>query len=266
MFSEKFRILLVDDDEDDAFIIEGMLSEIQRVRFQMEWASTYETGLNHLNRNHWSAALVDYDLGMKNGLELIREAASREIKVPMIMVTGRGRYEVDLDAMQAGAADYIAKDQLNSSFLERTIRYAIEHKRVEEELEKGVADRTKELRASEALLSGLFNAAPDAILLVLADGTIQRANQQAEQVFGYPVSKLAGAKVEHLLPNRFRDFHVQHRAGYNVSSRRRPMGLDLDLFGLHQDGHEFPVDVTLSPLDVNDQTYVICVVRDLSNR
>jgi two-component system, cell cycle sensor histidine kinase and response regulator CckA len=68
-------------------------------------------------------------------LELIREEIAREVKVPMIMVTGRGRFEIDVEAMRAGAADYLSKDQLNSPFLERTIRYALERRRVEEELD-----------------------------------------------------------------------------------------------------------------------------------
>lgn len=132
-----------------------------------------------------------------------------------------------------------------------------------------ISDRKKAeeaLQTSLTLFEGLFEASPDAVLLILADGTVQRANRQAEDVFGYTRAELVGSRVEQLIPDRFRRVHLSHRADYQSNPHRRPMGIGLSLFGLHKDGHEFPVDVTLSPLRVNQQTFVICVVRDLSKR
>lgn len=273
MIEQELHILLVDDDEDDAFIIKDLLDDIQRIKLTFHWAPTYEQGEEILKKEQWSAILVDYDLGRKNGLDFIREANKNEVRAPMIMVTGRGRYEVDIEAMQAGAADYLSKDQLNSSFLERTIRHALERRRNEEELERRVEERTRELRkvdeerrASLALFEGLFEASPDAILLVREDGSIYRANRQVEESFGFEREELEGQPVEKLIPARFHHVHSRHREEYNESPRTRPMGVGLRLFGQHKDGHEFPVDVTLSPLSVNGNIYVICVVRDLSKR
>lgn len=144
--AQELHVLLVDDDEEDAFLIKDMLRGIERVKLVFHWASTYEQGAEILNQHQWSAVLVDYDLGGKNGLEFIREANAKAVKAPMIMVTGRGRYEIDLEAMQAGAVDYLTKDQLNSLFLERTIRYAQERRRTEEELERRVQERTREIQ------------------------------------------------------------------------------------------------------------------------
>ncbi len=266
MADQELHILLVDDDEDDALIIRDMLKEIERIKLKFHWVSTYEEGVEILNQDQWSAILVDYDLGLKNGLDFIREAHAMETHAPMIMVTGRGRYEIDVEAMQAGAADYVSKNELNSSFIERTIRYAIERRRVEEELERRVWERTNAQKISLALFEGLFEASPDAILLILSDGKLQRANHQVETIFGYSKDELVGQSIERLIPSRFHQAHLKHRGNYNQNPRTRPMGVGLSLFGLHKDGHEFPVDVTLSPLNVNQQTYVICVVRVLSKR
>lgn len=263
---QELHVLLIDDDEDDALLISDMLKEIERIKLVFHWARTYEQGREILNQGDWNAILVDYDLGGKNGLDFIREANRQDVQAPMIMVTGRGRYEIDLEAMHAGAADYVSKNELNSSFLERTIRYAIERQKVEEDLEQQVQERTRALQTTLKLFEGLFEASPDAILLVSPDGRIQRANGQAQAIFGYPVEEMQGKLIEELIPQRFRAGHVQNRKEYTQNPRRRPMGIGLSLFGLRKDGREFAVDVTLSPLEVDERTHVICVVRDVSDR
>lgn len=264
MAEQELQILLIDDDPDDALIIHDLLEDIERVKLVFTWAPTYQEGIQKINDARWNAVLVDYDLGGKNGLELIREAAAQDVKAPMIMVTGRGRYEIDLEASEAGAADYVSKDQLNSSFLERTIRHAIERRRVEEELERRVQERTRELHILLTLFEGLFNASPDAILLTNAQGIIEKANPLVEALFGYLEDELAGKPVETLIPTRYHSAHLRHRSDYMQDPHTRPMGVGLSLSGLAKDGREFPVDVKLSPLTVGQQTYVIVVVRDLS--
>src|SRR5690242_6586299 len=109
----------------------------------------------------------------------------------------------------------------------------------------------------------LFNAIPDAVVAVDAAGTIVLVNHQAEHLFGYPRVDLIGYPVEVLLPERFHPLHHEHRADYMRDPRMRPMGIGLDLIGRRRDGTEFPVEISLSPMDEEDQLLVLAVVRDL---
>ena len=112
----------------------------------------------------------------------------------------------------------------------------------------------------------IFESAPDAILVVDSEGRIERANAQTERLFGYAPEELSGRSVESLIPQRLRDGHAAHRAGFWASPRLRPMGRGLTLFGRRKDGSEFPADIMLSPVDAADGAFVVVVVRDLSER
>lgn len=123
------RILLVEDDEEDYIITRDLLSEIRGRRFIIEWKQNYSDGLAAMQGNNQDVSLVDYRLGVHDGLELLKAARAAGAEAPVILVTGQGHEDVDMAAMAAGAADYIVKGQVNAHQLERTIRYAIERKR-----------------------------------------------------------------------------------------------------------------------------------------
>lgn len=148
MPAEPLRVLLVEDDEDDFVLTTSLLSEIRNQKVNVEWAATYVDALSALGKGEHDVCLVDYDLGERNGLELLREAAAVNPAVPMIMLTGHGGYEVDAEAMRAGAADYLVKEEISAPALERSLRYAIQHSRLVEGLRK---------LASRDELTGLYN-------------------------------------------------------------------------------------------------------------
>ena len=151
----------------------------------------------------------------------------------------------------------------------------IQHRQVAEslllniELEQRMEERSQAetaLRESNALLDAMFELAPDAILLVNADGRIARANGVAVRMFGYGSGEIAGKPVDDLIPRRYRENHVRHRLGYAVQPRPRAMGSGMELHAVHNDGGEFPVDVTLGPLRTDGSLTVICIVRDITER
>ncbi len=134
MEGRRLRILLVDDDEDDYLLVRNMLSEALASKHQLEWLSTYDAGLEAMKQGQHDVYLLDYRLDKRSGLELLQEAIERGCRAPIIFLTGHGDYEIDLEAMKSGAADYLLKDQINPVLLERSIRYAIERRRTEEAL------------------------------------------------------------------------------------------------------------------------------------
>jgi two-component sensor histidine kinase len=156
--TKPIRVLLIDDDEDEFHLTRQLLDEVEGQRFSLDWVSRYEQGLEAIGRNAHDVYLLDYRLGARTGLELLREAIARGAQAPFILLTGKGDREVDLEAMRAGAADYVVKGW-NSALMERSIRYAIERKRAEDalraahnELEKRVAERTAELASANQVL------------------------------------------------------------------------------------------------------------------
>jgi PAS domain S-box-containing protein len=115
-------------------------------------------------------------------------------------------------------------------------------------------------------LHALLDAAPDAVIAVDAAGRIVYANARVAATFGIGDEQLLGEPVERLLPERLAAVHVGHRDGYLARPMARPMGIGLDLAGRHQDGHEFPVEISLAPLDTADGRLVFATVVDISAR
>ncbi len=121
-------------------------------------------------------------------------------------------------------------------------------------------------KKAEDKFRSLLEAAPDAMVIVDSVGRIALVNSQTEKLFGYNRADLVGQPVEQLMPERYRDRHVDNRELFSIDARVRPMGAGLELFGLRKDATEFAVEISLSPLSTDEGRFVTAAIRDISDR
>ncbi len=172
---ETVRALLIDDDQGDFVVTKGLLSRITRPTIELDWVPTFEEGHDAIANGGYDIYIVDYFLEDRTGLDLLREAARHQLQAPVIMLTGRGSHEVDIEAMQAGAADYLVKGQIEPEDLERSIRYALDR-----------MEAQRALRASEERHRAMFDHLPLGVYRCTPEGEFLDANPALVRILGYP--------------------------------------------------------------------------------
>lgn len=150
--AKKTRVLLIDDDRDDYHLTREMFREMSADLYHLDWESDFDKALIAVEEGGHDAYLVDYRLGAKTGLDLLTAARELGCESPIILLTGHSQYEIDQAAAEAGAADYLEKENLSAIALERALRYSLLHKRYENELERKVKERTAALAAANDAL------------------------------------------------------------------------------------------------------------------
>src|SRR6267143_6251370 len=250
------RVLLIEDNEDDACLIREMLLEKPEVGIQLEWVDRLGSGLTRLAEDKIDVVLLDLSLPDSHGLETLDKVQRQTPDVPVIVLTHLDDEAVAVQAVRKGAQDYLLKGRSDGILLIRAIRHAIERKQSE-----------KAVRDSEARLRAIIDTALDALIGINAQGIIIDWNPRAEVIFGWARGEALGQKLADLIiPSRYREAHergLQHflRTGEGLALNR-----SIEVVGLRRDGTEFPVELSICPLK-RGETYVFnAFLSDITER
>ena len=173
------RILIVEDDADDFLIIEACIRDIPEKKFHIDWCYDYEEALDHVRRHRYDLYFVDYLLGEKTGLELLREAMVLGCEEPVVLLTGIGNRDIDIQAMTIGAVDYLVKSDINTEKLERCIRYSLER-----------SAYIRALKANERKFRSIFERSKDAVFLANEQLVFRDVNNATCELFKYGKEEL----------------------------------------------------------------------------
>ena len=248
------RVIVVEDDEDDFFITRTLLSKATGIDCDVEWEQAYEEGIETICSGRYDVALVDYRLGAHDGLDVLREIQQRGCRTPVILLTGQDDLEVDLQAMTAGAADYLVKGEINAPLLERSIRFAQERYRAQEAL-----------RQSEARYRLLAENATDIISVHGPDGTCTYASPSVQTVTGYAPEQTVGSRP--------RDWaHPEDRARVEGATERTKAAKEDYTFAYRlrkRDGLYIWVEATSRAVrdeETGDLREIVAVTRNITER
>lgn len=248
MTDQPVHILMIDDDEDDFYLVSQLLQDISPGQYQLDWASTYSKAVEQIDRKLHDIYLVDYRLGPYTGIDILHHFQQLQYKAPVIMLTGKGDYTIDKEAMQAGASDYLVKGEIGADLLERSIRYALDearHLRIIEENEKKYF--------------GVFEKAHDLIILADCDKNVIDANPSAIRTLKYSKDELLQLNLKQLFfqEEQFGQF-IDQICGEESS-------VQTEYNFLTKEGKKLDVMMSAVTLDEAEQIF-LCVVQDITER
>jgi PAS domain S-box-containing protein len=188
LFKAPIKILIIDDDEDDFFITSEYQKQIQEYQLQIDWCYKFNEALEHLKERKYDIFFVDYRLGARTGLDFLKEAVRLDVEEPIVLLTGKGNKDVDIEAMQMGATDYLIKTELTTDKLERCIRYSLERMAY-----------LKALRANEKKYRSIFELSKDAVFIVDKNLRFVDMNRATNVLLGYDKQELRDRTVYNLI-------------------------------------------------------------------
>lgn len=189
---QNINVLIIDDDEDDYFITSDYLKNIPGKSFIIDWCYNYKNALDEIKKEKHDVYLVDYRLGAKTGIDLIKEALTLNADAPFILLTGKGDINIDEEAMKLGAFDYLVKSELNSEKLERSIRYSIDRART-----------LNEIKAKEKKYRNIFDRSSDAFFVADDKLVFTEVNAAFGKLLSCDEKFLLGIKLPELIVNNY---------------------------------------------------------------
>jgi PAS domain S-box-containing protein len=243
------RVLIIDDDEDDFFLTSEYIKNIKGGAFVIDWCYRYKDAIERINGREYDIYFIDYRLGAKTGLDLLKEALQGNCEEPMILLTGKGNQSIDVEAMQAGAIDYLVKSELNTEKLERCIRYALER-----------ATSVKRLMANERKFRSIFERSKDAVFLADEELVFRDINHVAGELLGYEKNELLSLSLFNLLANR--EDRLALRKDLSIKGEVDDKEIEL----LTKDGEKVSCILSVSTeVNITGERYTQGIIHDITN-
>lgn len=247
--SAETRVLIIDDDYDDFLIISDYLKAIEANRFHIEWCYNYTDAVSQLANRAHHIYFVDYRLGAKTGLDLLRDAEALKCEEPIVLLTGFGNPAVDNEAMRIGAMDYLIKSELTTEKLERCIRYALER-----------AAAIKALRANEQKYRNIFERSKDAVFITDNDLRFKDVNFATSQLLAFEKDDLLGLSLYDLIEDKGSKEKIRE----GLIRDREVIDLELVLRDKSQE-KKYVVLTATGQLDTNGESYIQGILHDITN-
>jgi PAS domain S-box-containing protein len=243
------RILIIEDDQDDFLIIEACIKDIPEKAFLIDWCYNYDEALQRIAQANYDIYFVDYLLGERTGLELLREARALNCDEPLILLTGIGNREVDVQAMTIGAVDFLVKSELTTEKLERCIRYALER-----------SSYIKALRVNERKFRNIFERSKDAVFLMGEDLFFRDVNNATCELIKY--------NKEEILRLSLCDLFARNEAAVQVMDRLAFAGdvedLEVELLTRSKERRNCILSISRQ-VYASGENYVQGIIHDITN-
>ncbi|HEY4112081.1 hybrid sensor histidine kinase/response regulator [Puia sp.] len=243
------RILIVEDDEDDFLIIDACIKDIPDKEFRIDWCYDYNEALQRIGQARYDLYFVDYLLGAKTGLELLQEAISMGCEEPLVLLTGIGNRDLDVQAMNIGAVDYLVKSEINTEKLERCMRYALER-----------SAYIRALRVNERKFRTIFERSKDAVFLTGDDLVFQDVNAATGELFKYG--------KEELMQMSLYDLFARKEAADQLRDRLSLTGevedLEVELITRNKERRNCILSISWQVYS-SGETYIQGIIHDITN-
>ena len=243
------RVLIVDDDEDDFLILKEILYDIAPNIFDIHWSHDYDQSLQKIKSGFYHINFVDYSLGKETGLALLKEAVRSGCEEPIIMLTGKGNKDIDVEAMRLGATDYLIKSELNTEKLERCIRYALER-----------TNYIKSLRESEKKYKHLFEGAKDAVFIADKNLRFIELNPAAEDLLGKALNPLTDIRLYDFITGEDQKTFIKEQIGqlHNIQD------VEITINNRNNETRYCQLSLSVEAPDRNNE-FVYGIMHDITN-
>lgn len=245
---EEIKILIIDDDQDDFIITSEYIRHIPNTNFTIDWCSKYKLALDHMCNGHYNLYFVDYRLGAKSGVDLLKEALVNGCEDPIILLTGKGNYEVDIEAMQLGAVDYLIKTELTIEKMERSIRYALDR-----------SATMKALKANERKYRSIFEKSKDIVFITDESLNFKDINETVVSMLSYAKDEVLGMNLLDLIDQ------AQHRKYLQQSIQSRREVNDWEVVLNTKNGERKSCILTATYELSSANSYIQGIIHDITN-
>jgi PAS domain S-box-containing protein len=245
----QIKILIVDDDEDDFIITSEYIRHIPATAYNIEWCHRYDDALKHMSQKSYDLYFVDYRLGAKSGVDLLKEALQNDCEEPIILLTGKGNYNVDIEAMQLGAVDYLIKTELTIEKMERSIRYALER-----------SATMKALKGNERKYRSIFEQSKDIVFIADDSLNFKDVNDAVSSMLGFTKEEVLTMNLSNLIDQ------AQHKKFLQQSLQSRKEIADWEVTVLTKTGERKNCILTATYEDAHTNLgYIQGIIHDITN-